>query len=90
MIFSARAPCSFFVALLLLLLVLNFESVADAAAVRCATSDCSDVVGDGLVKDSKAHSSRFTEAHHDDLLEQQRINRIKLGLKHDNNNNADL
>jgi hypothetical protein len=54
-----------------------FAAQADANKV-CAKSDCSDIVGDGLVKDNLGSSRHFTGHHHDRLREEQRIKRIQM------------
>jgi hypothetical protein len=69
-----------FVLLCVLALVCLLALGSADAAHRCTKGDCSDVVGEGLVKDSLAHSRHFTEAEHATLEEQQRVNRIKMGL----------
>jgi hypothetical protein len=51
------------------------------AAHRCQKKDCSDVVGDGLVKDNLGTSRDFTESHLDKLKEEQRLRRLDLQRK---------
>ncbi len=50
----------------------------DAGAHRCAKADCSDLIGEGLVKDNLGRAHHFTDRHHEDLEEHQRKERINL------------
>ena len=76
---------SIFVAVLLAVLaVLTVLSAAGvAASVRCLEGDCSDIVGDGLVKDNLGHAHHFTASHHDELREAQRLRRIEMSRRGD-------
>lgn len=54
--------------------------VAQAAHV-CKTKDCSDVVGDAMVKDNLGNSKHFTERHHEDWKEESRKHRIEIARR---------
>ena len=44
----------------------------------CKTKDCSDIVGEALVKDNLGTSKHFTERHHDEWKEDHRVRRIDI------------
>jgi hypothetical protein len=60
-----------------LLLALLFAAVVSAGHV-CKNKDCSDVVGEALVKDNLGTSKHFTDRHHDDWKEEHRVKRIEM------------
>jgi hypothetical protein len=60
-----------------LLLVALFVAAASAAHV-CKNKDCSDVVGEHLVKDNLGKSHHFHQRHHDDWKEEARLRRIEI------------
>jgi hypothetical protein len=48
------------------------------AGVVCGTRDCSDVLGDFLVKDNRLSSKILTQRQHLDYAEQSRVHRIEV------------
>ena len=59
------------------LLVALFAAVVSAGHV-CKSKDCSDIVGEALVKDNLGTSKHFTERHLDDWAEEHRVKRIEI------------
>jgi hypothetical protein len=51
---------------------------AVSAGHVCKNKDCSDVVGEALVKDNLGTSKHFTERHHEDWTEEHRVRRIDI------------
>lgn len=64
-----------FVALLVTLMVL---ATAVSAGHVCKKKDCSDIVGEALVKDNLGTSKHFTDKHHDEKREEHRVKRIEI------------
>ena len=64
------------VALVAVLLVL--VAVPAEAGHVCRNKDCSDVVGDYMVKDNRGSSRKLTDNHHDILREEARVRRIDI------------
>jgi hypothetical protein len=60
-----------------LMLVALFVAAVSAAHV-CKNKDCSDVVGEHLVKDNLGKSHHFHQRHHDDWKEEARLRRIEI------------
>lgn len=71
---------AFFVAAaaLVVLLVLCLIAPSADAGFVCRSKDCSDVVGDFLVKDNRLSSRVITHREHLDHMEQSRIRRIDI------------
>jgi len=61
----------------LLLAVALFVAAVSAAHI-CKEKDCSDVVGEALVKDNLGKSHHFHQKHHDDWKEEARLRRIEI------------
>lgn len=51
---------------------------ATTAAHVCKEKDCSDVVGEHLVRDNLGKSHHFHQRHHDDWKEEARLRRIEI------------
>ena len=66
--------------LLLLAMVLVASLVADAAHV-CKNKDCSDIVGDHLVKDNLGKSEHFNDHHHEEWREEARRHRAQINRR---------
>ena len=45
---------------------------------RCNTPDCTDIIGEGLVKENLGTAQHFTENHHEKMEADHRRNRIEL------------
>ena len=66
-----------YAAAILLLAIVAFATFVSAGHV-CKSKDCSDIVGDALVKDNLGTSKHFTERHHDEWQEEHRVRRIDI------------
>ena len=55
-------------------------AVSQAAHV-CKNKDCSDIVGDALVKDNLGKAEHFHEKHHDDFAEEARQRRTEINRR---------
>ena len=66
-----------FIVVALALLALLCISHAQAGVV-CGTRDCSDVLGDFLVKDNRLSSKIITHRAHNDHMEESRVRRIDI------------
>lgn len=60
------------------LAVLCLLSLAAEAGHVCRSRDCSDIVGDFLVKDNRMSSKIITHREHLDSQEQSRIRRLEI------------
>ncbi|CUG92745.1 membrane-associated protein, putative [Bodo saltans] len=65
-------------AFLLIALVAVFLCLTADAGVVCGTRDCSDILGDFLVKDNRLSSKILTQRQHLDYAEQSRVHRIDV------------
>ena len=44
----------------------------------CKEKDCSDIVGDGMVKDNLGHSGHYKDKQHNDWAEEARRHRVEI------------
>ncbi len=63
---------------LLCVVVALFAASAVEAGKKCARPDCSDVIGEGLVRDNLGHAHHFANAHEHRMHESQRIQRVQM------------
>lgn len=63
--------------------MLLFAFTAEAGRV-CRNRDCSDVVGDAMVKDNLGRAEHFIHRHHDDWKEEARVRRIGIKRREKN------
>ena len=66
-----------FVAIVISMMMMSTCDVSAVASRRCTKPDCTDVIGEGLVKDNLGTAQHFTQSHHDHMEEVHRRNRIK-------------
>jgi hypothetical protein len=65
------------IAVVLLLVLSVLPGIADAGHV-CRNKDCSDIVGEYLVKDNRGSSRRLVDNHHEVMREEARKRRIDI------------